>query len=48
LGGAEGKVPIDLEQTQFAFEHFATGMRLPNPREFNKWKKVRVAGLLEK
>ena len=47
-GGAEGKPPIRLKQTEFSLKQFAKRMGLANFSEFNKWKKVSVAGFLEK
>jgi hypothetical protein len=46
--GAEGKPLISLKQTEYSLKYFATRMRRPNYSEFNKWKKVSVAGVLEK
>jgi len=48
LGRAEGKAPIILKQTEFSLNQFATRMGQPNFSTFNKWKKVLVAGFLEK
>jgi len=48
LGGAEGKPPISLKQTEFSLKQFAKRMRQANNSVFNKWKKVWVAGFLEK
>ena len=48
LGRAEGKAPISLKQTEFSSKQFATRMGQHNFSEFNKWKKVRVAGYHEK
>jgi len=39
LGGAEGKPPISLKQTQFTLKQFANRMGQPNFSAFNKWKK---------
>jgi hypothetical protein len=36
LGGAEGKPPISLKQTEFSLKHFARKMGQPNIRAFNK------------
>jgi len=47
LGGAEGKAPISLRQTEFSLTQFGTRMGQPNFSTFNKWKKVCVAGFLE-
>jgi len=48
LCGAEGKAPISLKQTEFSVKHFAKRIGQPNFSAFNKWKKVWVAGCLEK
>ena len=48
LGGTEGKAPISLKQTEFTLKQFAKRMGQPNFSAFNKWKKVWVAGFLEK
>jgi hypothetical protein len=48
LGGAEGKTPISLKQTEFSLKQFAKIMGQPNFSAFNQWKKVWVAGILEK
>ena len=48
LGGAEGKPPISLKQTEFSLKQFAKSMGQPNFSGFNKWKKVWVAVFLEK
>jgi len=48
LGRAEGKAPNSLKQTEFSLKQFAKGMGQPNFSAFNKWKKVWVAGFLEK
>ena len=48
LGGAECKAPISLKQTEFSLKQFAKRMGQPNFSAFNKWKKVWVAGFLEK
>jgi hypothetical protein len=47
LGGAEGKAPISLKQTEFSMKQFAKRMGQPNFSTFNKWKKVWVAGFVE-
>jgi hypothetical protein len=47
LGGAEGKAPISLKQTEFSLKQFAKRMGQPNFSTFNKWKKVWVAGFFE-
>jgi len=48
LGWAEGKASISLKQTEFSLKQFAKRMGQPNFSAFNKWKKVWVAGVLEK
>jgi hypothetical protein len=48
LGRAEGKAPISLKHTEFSLKQFAKRMGQPNFSTFNKWKKVWVAGFLEK
>jgi len=48
LGGAEGTPPISLKQTEFSLKLFAKRMGQANYSVFNKWKKVWVAGFLEK
>ena len=48
LGGAEGKSPLSLKQTEFSLKQFAKRMGQPNFSAFNKWKKEWVAGFLEK
>jgi hypothetical protein len=48
LGGAEGKAPISLKQTELSLMQFAKRMGHPNFIAFNKWKKEWVAGFLEK
>jgi hypothetical protein len=48
LGGAEGKAPISLKQTEFSLKQFAKCMGQANFSAFNKWKKVWVARFLEK
>jgi hypothetical protein len=47
-GWAEAKAPIRFEQTEFSLKQVATRMRQPHFCKFNKWKKVWVAGFLEK
>jgi len=47
-GGAEGKPSISLKQTEFSWQQFAKRMGQANYSVFNKWKKVWVAGFLEK
>jgi len=48
LGGAAGKAPIILKQTEFSLKQFANRMGQPNFSTFNKWKKGWVAWFLEK
>jgi hypothetical protein len=48
LGAAEGKALISLKQTEYSLKQFAKRMGQPNFSAFNKWKKVWVAGFLEK
>jgi len=48
FGGAQGKAPISLKQSEFSLKQFAKKMGLPNFSAFNKWKKVWVAGFLKK
>jgi hypothetical protein len=48
LGGAEGKPPISLTQTEFSLKQFAKRMGQPNCSAFNRWKKEWVVGFLEK
>jgi hypothetical protein len=48
LGRAEGKAPISLKQTEFSLKQFANRMGQPNFSACNKWKKVWLAGFLEK
>jgi len=48
LGGAEGKAPTSLKQTEFSLKQFAKKMGQPNFSAFNKWKKVWVARFVEK
>jgi hypothetical protein len=48
LGGAEGKAPISLKQTEFTLKQFAKRMGQSNFSAFNNWKKGWVAGFLEK
>jgi len=48
LGGAEGKAPISLMQTEFSLKQFAKRMGQPKLSAFNKGNlKVWVAGFLE-
>jgi len=48
LGGAEGKAPISLKQIEFSLKQFAKRMGQPDFSAFHKWKKIWVAGFLEK
>jgi len=48
LGSTEGKPPISLKQMEFSLKQFAKRMGQANYSAFNKWKKVWVAGFLEK
>ena len=48
LGGAQGKPPVSLKQTEFSLKQFAKRMGQANYSAFNKWKKGWVAGFLEK
>jgi len=48
LDGAEGKPPVSLKQTEFSLKQFAKRMGQANYSVFNKWKKVWMAGFLEK
>jgi hypothetical protein len=48
LGGAEGKPPVSLKQTEFSLKQFAKRIGQANYSAFNKWKKGWVAGFLEK
>jgi len=48
MGGAKGTDQISLKQTEFALSQFAKRIGQPNFSTFNKWKKVWVAGFLEK
>jgi hypothetical protein len=48
LGGAEGKAPIILKQTEFCLKQFANRMGQPNFNAFNRGKKECVAGFLKK
>ena len=48
FGGAKAKAPISLKQTEFSLKQFAKRMGQSNFTTFNKWKKVWVAGCLEK
>jgi len=48
LGSAEGKSIVSLKQTAFSLKQFAKRMGQANYSAFNKWKKVWVAGFLEK
>ena len=48
LGGAEGKPPVSLKQTEFSLKQFAKKMGQANYSAFNKWKKIWEAGFWEK
>ena len=48
LGGAESNAPFGLKQMEFSLKQLAKRMGQPNFSTFNKWKKVWVAGFLEK
>ena len=48
LGGAEGKPPVSLKQTEFSVKQFVKRMRQANYKVCNKWKKVWVAGIVKK
>ena len=48
MGGADGKLPVSLKQTEFSLKQFAKRMGQANNSAFNKWKSVWVAGFLEK
>jgi len=48
LGGAEGNPPISLKQMEFSLKQFAKWIGQANHNAFNKWKKVWVAGILER
>jgi len=48
LGGADGKAPISSTLTEFSLKQFAKRMGQPNFSTFDKWKKIWVAGCLEK
>jgi len=48
LGSAKGKAPISFKRTEFSLTQFPTRMGQRNSSTFNKWKKVWVAGFLEK
>jgi len=48
LCGANGIPPVSLKQTEFSLKKFAKRMGQANYSAFNKWKKVWVAGFLEK
>jgi hypothetical protein len=48
LGGAEGKLPVSLKQTEFSLKQFAKRMGQADYSTFNKWKNGSVAGFLEK
>jgi len=46
--GAKGKAPMSLKQMEFSLMQYAKRMGQPNFSTFNGWKKVWVAGVLEK
>ena len=48
LDGAEGKAPFSLKHTEFSMNQFAKSVGQSNLSSFNKWKKLWVAGFLEK
>jgi hypothetical protein len=48
LGGAEGKPPTSLKQTEFSLKQFGKRMGQVIYSEFDKWKKELVAGFLKK
>jgi hypothetical protein len=48
LGEDEGKDSTRVKQTEFSLTQFAQLMGQPNFSAFNKWKKVCMAGCLEK
>jgi hypothetical protein len=48
LGWAERQAPTSLKQIEFSLKQFAKRMGQPTFSAFNKWKKVWVAGFLEK
>jgi len=48
MGGAEGKPPVSLKETEFSVKQFAKRMGQANYSAFNKWKKVLVAVFLKK
>jgi len=48
LGGAQGKSPIGLKQTEYPSKQFAKRIRQANHTAFNKWTKAWVEGFLEK
>ena len=48
FGRAEGNAPISLKQMEFSLKQFTKRMGQLNFSAFNKWKKVWVAGFLEK
>jgi hypothetical protein len=47
-GGAEGKPPLSLKQTEFSLKQFAKRMGQLNFGAFQEWKKVWVAGFLRR
>jgi len=48
LVGAERKPPVSPKQTEFSLQPFGKRMGQANYSAFNRWKKVWVAGFLEK
>jgi hypothetical protein len=48
LGGADGKPPINQNQTEFSLKQFAIRIRPDDYSAFHMWKKVAVAGFLKK
>jgi hypothetical protein len=48
VGGAEGKPPIGLKEMEFSLKQYSKRMGQPNYIGFNKWKKVWLAGFIEK
>jgi len=48
LGGAGGKLPVSLKQTEIRLKQFAKTIGQANCSAFNKWQKVWVDGFLEK
>jgi hypothetical protein len=48
LGGTEGKPTVSLTQTEFTLKRFPEWIGQANYSEVNKWKKIWVAGFLQK